>query len=352
MGESSKSARQVKESPLGRASANRRPLQLALLFFSLQLFSSQAVAQPISGSAAAELSLLDQRDRKAFDGSRALRHLQRLVRKGNRYYGAPEREAVIALLTEGLQKCGAAEVKAQRFFVTERMSGQRYQLANLIARVNPEREERILLGTHWDTRLWAEEEQNPSQRTTPIPGANDGTSGVVVLFELLRALRSNPLRKIGVDVALFDGEEFGRPGSHDYCMGSKYMAKNLSVLYQRPPSAVIVIDMVGDKDLSFPAERSSLMRAPSLEALVRRAGLSVGSRAFQTRKRGPWITDDHSPFQALGIPAILLIDYDYPFWHTQRDTPSQCSSESLAQTGRALLAALRRIDLMRPSRRR
>ena len=314
--------------------------------FTLALLSAIALTACCLPALAAPTSRLPPeagRDQELFDGHRALRELHRLVRRGNRYYGALRREEIIQLFESRLRAYGAETVR-QRFEAEERQSGIRYTLTNIIGRITPPRPQRIVLGTHWDTRLWAEEEPDPTRRAEPIPGANDGTSGIVVLFELARVLKRAPLRHIGVDIALFDGEEFGRPRSRDYCVGSKHMAAELSSLYARPPRAVIVIDMVGDKDLSFPAERSSLTHAPRLEALVRRAGRAVGARAFDTTARGPWITDDQTPFQRLGIPSILLIDYEYPFWHTQQDTPDRCSAESLAQTGQALLATLRMLD--------
>ena len=127
----------------------------------------------------------------AFDGARALAHLERLMATGNRYYGAPERERAIAALVDGLG-AHAGAVELQRFRVREPASGVEFALANAIARRNPGVEPRLLLGTHFDTRLWAEEDPDPARRDEPIPGANDGTSGVAVLLELLRVVDGDP----------------------------------------------------------------------------------------------------------------------------------------------------------------
>ena len=178
--------------------------------WSLRLFSVLAfTACSLSAIAAPtpRLSPEARRDQELFDGHRALRELYRLVRRGNRYYGAPRREEVIQLFESRLRAYGAETVR-QRFEAEERQSGVRYTLTNIIGRITPSRPQRIVLGTHWDTRLWAEEEPDPARRAEPIPGANDGTSGIVVLFELARVLKRAPLRHIGVDIALFDGEEF------------------------------------------------------------------------------------------------------------------------------------------------
>jgi Zn-dependent M28 family amino/carboxypeptidase len=163
------------------------------------------------------------------------------------------------------------------------------------------------------------------------------------------------LANIGVDIVFFDGEEFGRPGSQDYCAGSKYFAAHLSSSYpESPPVAVIILDMVGDADLSFPPERSSAVKARALTSLIWSEGVRLGLPAFINglgRELGPkpppisrWIVDDHSPFQALNIPATLIIDLDYPYWHTHQDTLDKVSASSLKQTGDVLVASLRKLD--------
>ena len=282
-------------------------------------------------------------------GSRALDDLKRYAARGHRYYGAPEREQVIAELSSALTGGeGGVRLITQRFEVTERLSGARYTLTNIIARLWPERPRRVLLGTHWDTRLWAEEDADEARRGAPIVGANDGTSGLAVLFELSRLLRARPLSSLGVDLVLFDGEELGRPGSDDYCAGSRHLAARLSELYAPPleaaPVAVVVLDMVGDSALTLPPERSSLQTSRALTQLVWQEASRQGARAFVADRLGPWIIDDHSPFQALKIPSILLIDYDYSPWHTHSDTPERCSAESLQQVGATVWGSLTRLD--------
>ena len=282
-----------------------------------------------------------------FSGERALLDLRRYAARGHRYYGAPEREEVVQELSRDLSALGALVV-TQRFEVTERGSGARYTLTNLVGRLWPERPRRVLLGTHWDTRLWAEEDAEEGRRGAPIVGANDGTSGLAVLLELGRLLKERPLAGLGVDVVLFDGEELGRPGSDDYCAGSRHLAARLSELYAPPmegaPAAVVVLDMVGDAELTLPPERSSLQTSRALTQLVWQEASRQGAGAFVADRLGPWIIDDHSPFQELKVPSILLIDYDYKPWHTHADTPDRCSAESLQQVGATLWAALARLD--------
>lgn len=290
----------------------------------------------------------------SFDGLRALRDLQALIHLGHRYYGAPRREEAIKTLVTLLSQSGA-EVSKQSFSQLEKKSGVTYTLTNMIARFAPERPIRVVLGSHWDTRLWAEEDADPARRHQPITGANDGSSGLAVLIELGRQLKSQHLSHIGVDIVFFDGEEFGRPGSHDYCAGSRYFVEHLSSYFPvKKPTAVIVIDMVGDRDLSFPPEKSSIVKARALTSLIWREGVRLNASAFVRglgrgagSQRPPvsrWIVDDHTPFQDRGIPATLIIDLDYKHWHTHQDTLDKVSADSLKQTGDVLLATLKRID--------
>lgn len=290
----------------------------------------------------------------SFDQDRAYEDLKELVTRGQRFYGAPMRKQAIEWMSKRLREAGA-ELIEQNFTVVEPHSQKEYMLTNVIARFNQDRERRVILGSHYDTRLWAEEDSQKDRRESPIQGANDGSSGVATLFEVARQLPSLNLHNIGVDVILFDGEEFGRPGSQDYCVGSKYFVSKMSQYYpQKPPEAVIVIDMVGDKDLSFPPELSSVREARALTQLLWREGVKLKLPAFVRglggethsglRPRSRWIVDDHSPFQALKIPATLLIDLDYPYWHTHQDTLDKVSPNSLKQSGLALLASLSRLD--------
>lgn len=280
-----------------------------------------------------------------FDATRAMAELTAMAERGQRYYGAPRRAEALDALESALRPA-ATEVLRQTFAATEAVSGRTYQLTNLVGRLHPEARPRVILGSHYDTRLWAEEEPDADGRGRPIMGANDGTSGVAVVLEVLRAVAGDPAWDgFGLDVVLFDGEEFGRPGHNsDYCRGSIHFAQHLGELYpDAPPSAALVLDMVGDRDLRILRERSS-DRGHSrwLNDLVFEAGHARAPGVFVDRVRST-ITDDHSPLQALGIPAVLVIDLEYPYWHTQADTLDKVSAESLAIVGTTVIDTLHRI---------
>jgi Zn-dependent M28 family amino/carboxypeptidase len=197
----------------------------------------------------------------------------------------------------------------------------------------------ILLGTHHDTRSWADEDPDPARRAQPIEGANDGTSGVAVLLEVATVLRDHPA-DVGVELVFFDGEEWGKPRSGDYFVGSRDIGRRFGALYPGPrPALALILDMVGDADLRY--ER---------EVLSDRAARWLNDRIWEVgRQRYPYafaesgslvVHDDHVALIEAGVPAALLIDFEYPPWHTVSDTLDRCSRASLAVTGRVLLEAL------------
>ncbi|MBM75279.1 MAG: hypothetical protein CMK59_07745 [Proteobacteria bacterium] len=266
-----------------------------------------------------------------FDEEVAYARLQKMVQIGHRYYGAKNRNQAIEYMRNQFT-CDVWVV--QKFVVEEPVSNKKYTLENHICRIAPELSERVVLGSHFDTRLWAEEdEQEPNK---PIPGANDGSSGVVVLMgvsDLIDQKRSTATLNIGVDLILFDGEEFGRPHLGNYCVGSRHLAQNIQELYpERLPLKAVILDMVADKDLMFRPELSSQAKFPELYNELWSLGLTVAPEHFRTK---PWgiINDDQTPLMELGIPSALLIDMEYEYWHTQQDTLDKCSAKSLKITG-------------------
>jgi glutaminyl-peptide cyclotransferase len=274
-----------------------------------------------------------------FSGAEARVLLARFVLH-QRWYGAPERAKAIEFLRSELA-AGTMDVELQEVSVVEPLSGQRYTLTNLVGHQNPRATARHLLGSHWDGRLWAEEDPDPAVRDRPAQYANDGGSGVAVLLALAR--RTAALRNVGIDYVLFDGEEFGRPGSNDYCQGARYYARELERTGAPRPRDAVVLDMVGDADLDIFYEVTSLRQAPALTREIWHLAAELGIEAFHPTPKYT-IVDDHSPLQTLGIPAVLLIDYDYPYWHTRADTMDKVSEESLESVGRLMLELVLRWD--------
>ena len=188
--------------------------------------------------------------------------------------------------------------------------------------------EAILLGAHFDTRRSADAE-NPS---IPVMGANDGASGVAVLLELARVLDVEKTGKL-IYLAFFDAEDNGRLDGWDWIVGSSYMAAHWGENGESPLQSVVVVDMIGDRDLNIYIERNS---DPELTQQIWQTASQLGYSEYIIPQEKYAITDDHIPFRQIGVPAIDMIDFDYPYWHTTQDTADKVSSESLEVVGRTV----------------
>ncbi len=224
--------------------------------------------------------------------------------------------------------------------INHRLSnGQVLHLRNFFARFKPQATERVLFLAHWDTRPMADKSQNLGQQRMPVPGANDGASGVAVLLGVADALKAHPPAD-GVDLLFVDGEDYGDfADTNDVLIGSRYFAAHQPPGYQ--PLYAVLFDMVGDKDLDIQQEGFSLAKAPEVVQHVWRTADRLGySRAFQPRV-GQTLTDDHGSLQKVGIHAIDVVDFDYPYWHTTEDTIDKVSAESLQIVGDVAVALVR-----------
>jgi len=212
-------------------------------------------------------------------------------------------------------------------------TGDTLHLINIIGNYKKSSRKRILLGAHYDTRPRADRDKEPSSRTKPILGANDGASGVAVLLELARIFKkSEP--PVGVDLVFFDGEDYGLEGRiDDYLLGSKYFVTHRKGYF---PLSAIIVDMIGDKDLGIEMEAYSMQASPGLMEEIFSIAEKLNVREF-VKRPGPAIIDDHVPFIQVGISAIDLIDFNYPYWHTLEDTPDKCSPASLEAVGKVIV---------------
>jgi Zn-dependent M28 family amino/carboxypeptidase len=204
-------------------------------------------------------------------------------------------------------------------------------LANIIARHPGERGPWIILGAHFDTRPMSD--RDPAQPRQPVPGANDGASGVAVLLGLAHALPAGSL-PCEIWLAFFDAEDSGGIDDWEWFVGSRYMAESLS----DNPDMVIIVDMVGDADLQLYYERNS---DPEISASIWETAAELDQEGFIPEPKHS-ILDDHIPFIRRGIRAVDIIDFDYPYWHTTEDTLDKISVDSLSQVGTTLRAWLLR----------
>lgn len=272
-----------------------------------------------------------------FDPAQLLADTAALM-KVPRTLGAPDRASGIAELRRRLEEVGAT-VHAQTFTGYDPLDGSALPLTNLFGIVRPEAPQQFVLATHYDIRPWAESDPDPRRHDQPIPGANDGTSGVTVLLALIPVLRDTLDENTGFTVALFDGEELGRPKHGGYCAGSTYFAEHLD---EAPPSMAraefgIVLDMVGDAELTIAREPNSMRHSPALVDQIWQSASDLGERAFVDATYPFSITDDHVFLTRAGIPSVLLIDYEYDAWHTHADDLDRVSGESMAAVARVVL---------------
>ena len=264
------------------------------------------------------------------DGVRAQARVVHQVAAGARVPGSVPHARILEWLAGELTRLGG-RVERQAF--TDSSLGRPLALTNVVARFGPGAAvPRIVLCAHWDSRPWADQDPDPAFRALPVPGANDGASGVAVLLEVAELMSRRPPR-LGVDLVFFDGEDQGRASeSQDFCLGARYYAGRLRATGERPLAAFL-FDMVGDRDLEIHPEVQSSEQAANLVALVLDGARATGAWQFKSDPRYS-ITDDHIPLLEAGVPAVDIIDFDYPAWHTVRDLPNQTSPASLAAVAR------------------
>jgi glutaminyl-peptide cyclotransferase len=231
-------------------------------------------------------------------------------------------------------------------------TGKPLAMRNIFARFKPDAKERILYITHWDTRPVADSEHDPEKAKLPVPGANDGASGVALLLAVSDALKKLP-PNVGVDLLFVDGEDWGDFTENvDVLIGSTYFAQHLPNPGYQPLFGVLW-DMIGDADLDIYQEENSARAAPEVVQKVWGLAKDMGYEKYfiPEVKYGP-ITDDQVPLIKAGLRVIDVIDIDYgprdasgnvttSYHHTLDDTIDKVSAKSMKIVGDVALALLR-----------
>jgi hypothetical protein len=279
------------------------------------------------------------------DGARALERVKHQVQAGSRVSDTPGNAAVRDWIADELTRLGGS---VQRQSFADTVAGRVWQLTNVIGHFGPAGRRRIALLAHFDTRPWCDEDPDSAQRHEYCPGANDAGSGVAVLLEVAEQMHLKP-PAVGVDLVFLDGEDFGRTTApSEYGRGSLGYSKRLPAKGDPArPVAGFLFDMVGDRDLEIWDEANSSQRATNLVDLVHEGAAATGARHFKSGVRYTLI-DDHIPLLDAGMPAVDIIDFDYPAWHTSRDLPDQVSAESLAEVSRVAGWIVYKSALSRP----
>ena len=269
-----------------------------------------------------------------FSGNNAFEYLKAQCEFGPRNPGSEGHRKVLDYYIKTFTPL-ADTVMTQSFLEKMPRTGQEVNMNNVIARFNVQATKQIMISAHWDTRPWADRGKGMMGRNQPILGANDGASGVAVLLELANILNKDK-PPIGVNLVLFDAEDYGTSGDNwSYCKGSQYFAKNIPIPY---PDYAINLDMIADREPEFYIERFSYEQNPTLVMELWQKAESLGLKSFKKRAKD-MIFDDHVPlYEIAGIPAIDIIDFDYPnekinYHHTQNDIVQNCSPKGLGEVG-------------------
>jgi len=269
-------------------------------------------------------------DPPAFDGGRALEHLRAVVAFGPRPPGSAAAAETRRYITAQMGAIGV-QVSEQAFEAKTPIGAVR--MVNVRATIPGARPERIVLAGHYDTKLF---------RQFRFVGANDAGSSTAFLVEMARVLkaRKNPWT---IELLFLDGEEAfidwylgddNRYGSRHYVQEAKRTGDLARI------KAMILVDMIGDRDLVVKRETTS---TSWLTDTIWAAAKALGHDSTFVAESFA-VEDDHVPFLNAGVPAVDLIDLEYPPWHTAEDTLDKVSARSMEVVGRVLTAALPKIE--------
>ena len=287
---------------------------LGLLFF----FTNLQACGPKIDSAAH--SLPQTPVAPTFDGERAYQDIATQLSFGPRTPGSEGHAQIVEWLQNELESAGW-DVSVQEAPYND------YTIQNVVAKRGQGRPW-IIFGAHYDTRIFADQDSNLANRTQPVPGANDGASGVAVLLGLARAFPEDIPGEIWL--VFFDAEDNGRISDWDWILGSRAFVATLD----GQPDAAVIPDMIGDADLNIYWEQNS---DPVLTREIWDVADSLGYSDYFISSPKYRMLDDHTPFLQAGIPAVDIIDFDYPYWHTVDDTLENVSAQSLQMVGDVLL---------------
>lgn len=283
-----------------------------------------------------------------FSADSAYNQIARQVAFGPRVPNTAAHKECAAYLVDELNRYGVDTVITQNGIVKAH-TGDKLEITNIFARINPKAVRRILLVAHWDTRPWADSDPDLDKRKNPIPGANDGGSGVGVILELVRNLCAKK-PYVGVDILFSDAEDYGSSkgfiGDQDsWCLGTQYFLENEDILDKNNlPIYGILFDMVGGKDAKFHHEHFSKQYAPTPCLKIWSEAQQLGYDNIFINKMGGAVTDDHIFLSDAGIPTCDIIESVNdetgsfpPTWHTHNDNMANISKSTLKAVGETVL---------------
>lgn len=287
------------------------------------------------------------KERVAFDADTAYSYIARQVAMGPRVAGSRANEMCSELIISELERHGADTVFTQSGNVRA-YTGEILPIKNVMASFNSSAPKRILLVAHYDTRPWADSDPVEENRIHPIPGANDGGSGVGVILEIARQLGKHT-PNIGVDMLFVDAEDYGQSGgfsNHDssWALGTQYWVDHIPYTQESLPSYAILLDMVGGIGAKFHREFFSNRYAPQIVDRVWSIAAASGYGDRFVNLNGGSVIDDHVFVNKAGIPTIDIIESKHdatgtfsPTWHTLDDDMDNIDRSTLKAVGQTVL---------------
>lgn len=274
-----------------------------------------------------------------FDGQAAIGYAKTQVDFGPRVPGTQAAQRAGDWIIQQMRQRADTVIVQSWTHVTQ--DGKSLPMRNIIARFKPASADHILYITHWDTRPISDSGETPAERLLPMPGANDGASGVGLFVALGDALKKNPPSQ-GVDLLFVDGEDYGAFDEKlaDVLIGSAYFAAHPVDPGYKPIFGVLW-DMIGDSDLAIKKEPISMDAAPEVVDRVWQTAKDLGHDDVFLPVQNSGVTDDHVPLIKAGMRVIDVIDIDYPYHHRPTDTLDKISAKSLSIVGDVAEALLR-----------
>ncbi len=277
-----------------------------------------------------------------FDADKAFDLVLQQCSIGPRYPGSKGQIECRDFIVKNLSKY-SSDILVDNHKIEDPLTKDSVNIYNIFHRFNPDKDNRILLIAHWDTRRYADKDPDSLNHRKPVIGANDGASGVAVLLAILEQLNKTKLNNIGVDFLFADAEDmglYGDPGT--WAIGSRLFSSKYPT---QLPKFGICVDMVADKDLDLEIEKYSYEMAPSLVNYIWSIAKDNNYDHIFKNQLGPAIIDDHLSFSMMtGVPSIDIIDFNYEYWHTINDIPENISKNSLDIVGHVLTEFLYKYD--------
>jgi hypothetical protein len=278
----------------------------------------------------------------AFDSKRAMGYLDDVCKIGTRISGSEGMKKQQELLQKHFEDLGG-KVTYQRFTAQQQSRQRPTEMANLIVSWFPDKQRRVILCSHYDTRPIADQEHDVRNWEKPFISANDGGSGVAFLMEMAHHMKDLKT-EVGVDFVFFDGEEYIFDRREDkYFFGSEHFAKEYKKEKSKPTYiGAVLLDMIAGKGAAFPVEEKSRILAGPLVKQLWDIAAEQKCDAFKWEP-GADVQDDHLALNRIArIPAVDIIDFEYKHWHRLSDVPANCSGSGMEQVSRVLSVWMQR----------